>query len=90
LTLTTFDSPAGPLYGDLLDWPPADVGSAEWRNLFRQDDPLGGPVGAAAVDQPLGPDDRGDVWSDAGLAERVIEVMRAPLPAPPDRVSTGR
>lgn len=90
LTLTTFDSPAGPLYGDLLDWPPADVGSAEWRNLFRQDDPLGGPVGAAGVDLPLGPDDRVGVWSDAGLAERVIEVMRAPLPAPPGSVSIVR
>jgi hypothetical protein len=82
LALTTCGSPAGTLYRDLLDWPSPGAGTAEWRNLFYQDDPSGGPVGIEGVDAPLQAGGRSDYWSDALLADRVIQVMRAPLPPP--------
>lgn len=84
--LTTCGSPAGALYHDLLDWPAA-AGSARWRHLFRQDDPLGGPVGAEKVDTPLPPAAAAAGWSDPALAERVLQVMRSAAAEP---LNTGR
>lgn len=89
LALTTLDCPAGTLYGDLLDGPGASAGSAEWRNLFHREDVLGGPVGSAAVDLPLPGDDGSGRQVDAALTARVLQVMQAPLPAPPG-ISTAR
>ena len=89
LALTTVACPASTLYGDLLDRPGASPGSADWRNLFRQEDVLGGPVGNAAVDLPLSADDGGEPGVDAALTARVLQVMQAPLPVPPG-ISTAR
>ena len=79
LTLTTLGSPAGTLYQEWLGWPVRDA--PEWCNLYRADDPLAGPVGVEGVDAPLPGGGTGSYWSEAFLAERILQVMRQPLEA---------
>jgi hypothetical protein len=85
LALTTAGSPAGTLYRDLLDWPLEVPGNtpADWCNLFRQGDPIGGPVDSTGVDDVELPGcHHTDYWPEPLLTERVVQVLQAPLPAP--------
>jgi len=83
LVLTTLGSPAGTLYRDLLDWPldPAALAATEWCNLYHVDDPLGGPIGVEDIDAPLAPGGHTGYWLETPLADRIVAVMRTPLPA---------
>ena len=82
LVLTTLGSPAGGLYRDTLEWPldPAALAASEWCNLYHVDDPVGGPVGLDGVDAVLPPGGHTGYWSNAVLADRVVQAMQAPLP----------
>lgn len=70
IKLTTIGSPLGPLYKRYLGW--EIVPRANWKNLFRPGDYVGGRVGLDDVDQDIGPPGgHTGYWKDKKIAPRV-------------------
>lgn len=78
--LLTMGSPIDSLYHRFLGQTVRGLdsdGGPRWINLYRDGDPIGGPIGVHAEDRPIGPGGHTGYWRDPRVHEVLISMIAA-------------